>query len=106
VNVIVDFADPRAAWEALGDAYRVEVAIVIWESEDVLKVPTSSLFRRDEDWCVFVVENGKAARRVVEIGRQNGVEAELLAGLSEGEQVVVHPSDTITDGVSVVPRPF
>lgn len=106
VNVIIDFEDPRAAWEALGDAYRVEVGIVIWESESVLKVPTSCLFRRGEEWCVFVVENAKAVRRVVKIGRKNGIEAEVLAGLSEGEQVVVHPSDAIIDGVSVVPRPF
>lgn len=106
VNVIIDFEDPRAAWEALGDAYRVEVAVVVWESENVLKIPTSSLFRRGEEWGVFVVQKGRAVRRLIEIGRQNGVEAEVLAGLSEGEQVIDHPSDAITDGVAVVPRAF
>ena len=32
VNVVLDFADPATAWAALGDAYRVEVRVVIWES--------------------------------------------------------------------------
>ena len=32
VNVILDFVDPKDAWAALGDAYRVEVRIVLWEA--------------------------------------------------------------------------
>jgi HlyD family secretion protein len=39
VNVVLDFVDPSAASAALGDAYRVEVRIVIWEAPEVLKVP-------------------------------------------------------------------
>ena len=45
VNVIIDFDEPRAVWERLGDGYRVEVRIIVWATDDVLKVPTSSLFR-------------------------------------------------------------
>ena len=104
VNVIVDFEGPREAWEALGDSYRLEVRIIIWEREDVVQVPTSSLFRHGEDWAVFTVEAGKAALRRVEIGQQNGLEAEILSGLSEGDPVIVHPSDAIADGVAVRKR--
>ena len=104
VNIIVDFEDPREAWEALGDSYRVEVRIIIWEREDVVQVPTSSLFRHGEDWAVFTVEAGMAALRRVEIGQQNGLEAEILSGLSEGNVVIVHPSDAIADGVAVRKR--
>lgn len=104
VNVIIDFADSREAWEALGDGFRVEVRVVIWEKEAILKAPTSSLFRHGESWAVFAVENGKAVLREIEIGQRNGLEAELLSGLEEGARVIVHPGDNIADGVAVTER--
>jgi len=104
VNVIINFEDPRAAWAALGDAFRVEVRIIVWERGDVLKVPTSSLFRRGEKWAVFTVQQTKAILREVEIGQRNDTDAELLSGLTEGAQVIVHPSDAVSDGVAVAPR--
>ncbi len=104
VNVIIDFEDSRQAGEALGDGYRVEVRIIIWEREDVLKVPTSSLFRRGDQWAVFKVEEGRAVLQAVEIGQRNGLEAEVLSGLSSSDQVIVHPSDSISNGVEVTSR--
>ena len=65
VNVIVDFADDRAR-RGLGDGYRVEVRIVIWRDDAVLKVPVGSLFRRGDGWAVFVVET---AARALQSGR-------------------------------------
>ena len=44
VNVVLDLVDPGEACALLGDAYRVEARIVVWESPDVLKVPTNALF--------------------------------------------------------------
>ena len=58
VNVIVDFEDPREAWQALGDGFRVEVRIVTWEEDDVLSVPTSSLFRHEDGWAVLCRRGG------------------------------------------------
>lgn len=105
VNVIVDFSDPREAWQALGDGYRVEVRIVVWEGESVLKLPTSALFRGpDGAWAVFAVEDGRAVRRPVEVGRRNGLEAEVHSGLAEGDSVIVHPSDSVEDGIEVKQR--
>lgn len=104
VNVIIDFVDRLEASEFLGDGYRVEIRVVTWESDDVLKLPVSSLFRTDEDWTVFTVSEGVAQLRPVEIGRRNGLEAEVLSGISEGETLIVHPSDEVADGVEVVSR--
>lgn len=101
VNVILDFADPAEAWAALGDAYRVEVRIVIWEAASVLKVPTSALFRQGDRWAVYSVDGGRARVAEVELGRQTGLEAELTAGLREGARVVVHPPDTLGDEARV-----
>ena len=103
VNVIVDFEDPRAAWEALGDGYRVEIRVVVWETDDALKVPSSSLFRNGDDWAVYVIDELSLARlREVQIGRRNALEAEVLAGLEQGDQVVAYPGDSIEDGMEVL----
>lgn len=104
VNVIVDFGDSREAWDILGDGYRVEVRVVVWEQDDVVKVPTSALFRSGEDWAAFVVTGGKAVERAVEIGQRNGLEAEVVSGLAEGDPVIVHPGDSIADGVEIEER--
>ena len=104
VNVVLDFVDPAAAWAELGDAYRVEVRIVIWESAAVLKVPTSALFREREKWAVYTVENGRARRVIVELGHQTGQEAEVLSGVSDGVRVILHPGDTLADGARVRER--
>lgn len=104
VNVIVDFVDPPEARQTLGDGFRVEARIVIDEADDVLKVPTSALFRVGKQSAVFQVVDGIVHQEIVEIGRQNGLEAEVLKGLAAGDQVVVHPSDQIEDGVVVRKR--
>lgn len=104
VNVIMDFVDPADAWARLGDQYRVEVRIVTWESERVLKVPTSALFRNGDGWGVFTVEGGRAHRTPVELGHRTPQEAEVRSGLSDGATVVAYPGDTLEDGARVEPR--
>ncbi|HEX4955995.1 MAG TPA: efflux RND transporter periplasmic adaptor subunit [Thermoanaerobaculia bacterium] len=101
VNVIGDFVDPPAG---LGDRYRIEAKIVLWQAEDVLKVPAGALFRAGEGWAVFTIENGRARQRAVTLGHRNPDEAELLAGLREGEEVIVHPRDRVADGGRVEVR--
>ena len=105
VNVIIDFEDVQQAWEALGDGYRVEVRIVIWESNNVLKVPTSSLFRNGEQWAVYQPDaEGLVVLQEVKIGQRNAREAQVVEGLQEGATVIAYPSDKITEGIMVVER--
>ena len=105
VNVVIDFDDPREAWEELGDGYRVEVRVVVWESDAVLKAPSSSLFRNGEAWAVYVVDDqARALLREVEIGQRNAREVQILAGLLEGDRVIAYPGDQIGSGVEVVAR--
>ena len=104
VYVIVDLIDPPEQRSTLGDGYRVEAEIILWESDSVLKVPTSALFRKGSQWSVFKVVEGRAQQQSVEIGHRNGLEAEILKGLNEHETVIVHPSDRIADGVQVSVR--
>jgi len=104
VWVVIAFAVPRDAWASLGDAYRVDVRVIVWEQADVLKVATSSLFRRGDDWAVFAIEGERARLRTVSIGQRNDTEAEVLAGLAAGARVVAYPSDQVKDGVRVEER--
>jgi HlyD family secretion protein len=104
VNVIIDFGDPEAAWHTLGDGYRVEVRIVVWQEQNVVKVPLGALFRRGNEWAVFVSESGRARLRTLTIGPRNATEAQVLDGLEEGEEVVLYPPDTLEDGTRVARR--
>jgi HlyD family secretion protein len=104
VNVIIDLADPPARWAGLGDGFRVETRVVLWERQDVLQVPASSLFRDEKGWEVYAVKGGQVERRHVEVGRQNGLRAEIVSGLEAGESVVLHPSTDVRDGIEVQQR--
>jgi len=101
VNVLLDLTDPAGASAALGDGYRVEARIVTWEAADVLKVPTGALVRAGDQWAVYVAKDGRAVRVLTTLGHQNGQEAEVTAGIDEGASVILHPGDTIADGVKV-----
>ena len=104
VLVISDFVSPAEDWARLGDGYRVEARFVLWQEDDVLQVPASSLFRYDGGWALFVVEDDRAVRRVVGVGQRNGLIAQILEGVAEGDTVIVHPSDAVEDGRRVRAR--
>ncbi len=101
VLVIADLVSPAEIWNRLGHGYRVETSFTLWEGEDVLQLPTSALFRYQDGWAVFVVENEAAHRRPVEVGHRSGLKAEVLSGLDPGESVIIHPDDELEDGVQV-----
>ncbi|MEH2094370.1 efflux RND transporter periplasmic adaptor subunit [Nostoc sp.] len=98
VNIIGDFVDSSVP---LGDNYRVETRIVVWQGENVLTVPLSALFRCQQSWCTFVVEKGRAKTRVVEIDHRNNFEAAIKSGLKEGEMVILHPTEEIKEGSQI-----
>jgi HlyD family secretion protein len=105
VWVIVDITSPLETWSRLGDGYRLEASFIVWQDDDVLQIPASALFRYGQDgWAVFVIDAGVARRRIVEVGRNNGLATQIIEGLAEGELVITHPDDTIEDGTKVKPR--
>jgi len=98
VNIIADLPSPPPT---LGDGYRVEVRIVVWRADDVLTVPASTLFQHQGGWHVFVVDDGRARLRAVELGQRGGANVQIVGGLDEGTQVILFPSDRLQDGVRV-----
>jgi len=104
VNVILSFTDPIEKWASLGDAFRVEAAIIIDRADKAIKIPLSALFRQNEKWSVFKVVDGVAMIQEVAVGRKNDRFAEIEQGLEVGELIIVHPGNSVEDGVSVVER--
>ena len=99
VNVILDPAG--AGWEALGDAYSVDVSIVIREVPDAVRVPSSALFLHGEGWAVFAVEGNRARLRPVSVVARSGGSAALDRGVAPGDRVILYPGDRVADGVRV-----
>jgi len=106
VLVISDFVSEAGLWSRLGDGYRIEANFILWQQENVLQIPASSLFRYNSGWAVFVIENGLAVRREVKVGQRNGLIAQVLEGVNEGEQVINHPNDEVDDAKRVEVRSF
>jgi HlyD family secretion protein len=104
VYVVADFVDPPERRPTLGDAYRVEARIVVWEAQEVLKVPAGALVRDGDRWAVFALAGSRVQLRTVALGQRNATEAEVLQGLADGERVIQYPSDRIRPGVRAVAR--
>jgi HlyD family secretion protein len=98
VNVIIDLIDPPAN---LGAEYRVEVAIVTWQANSTLTIPTSAVFQRSTGWHAFVVIDDRVELRPIIIGARDRELTRVLGGVSEGDQVILYPSDLINEGASV-----
>ncbi|MFK7915600.1 MAG: efflux RND transporter periplasmic adaptor subunit [Pseudomonadales bacterium] len=104
VNVIVDITSPPEQWARLGHGYQVETKVVLWTGQDVLTVPLTALFRDGDQWAVFLSVDAVAVLRHVQVGYQNGLVAEITTGLATNDQVIVHPSDRVVDGVAIGSR--
>ena len=88
----------------LGHGFRVEVQIVIWEDNNTLIVRASALFRKNNQWAVFVVENDTATLRQIKIARNNGIQASVIEGLTVDDRVVLYPASELEDGAQVASR--
>lgn len=102
VHVVLDLAE--APPSELGHDYRVDAAVVVWESHDVVRVPSTALFRDGDRWAVFVADAGRARRIPVELGPSDGTWTAVLKGLAEGAVVIAQPADSIQTDTRVAPR--
>jgi HlyD family secretion protein len=104
VIVLSDLVNPPAEAAALGDRYRVEVRVAIWHRDDVLLVPSGALFREGSEWKTFAFSGGAAKKVTLEAGRSDGRKTEVIKGLEAGTSVLLHPPDTVKDGVAMIAR--
>ncbi|WP_029934578.1 efflux RND transporter periplasmic adaptor subunit [Sphingomonas sp. UNC305MFCol5.2] len=105
VNVVIDLAEPRAAWARLGHGFRATVRIATWSTPDAMRLPIGALFRGTAGWSVFREKgDGRAEIVPVRIGHMNDDWAELLGGLGKGDKVILHPGKDVVEGVRVRAR--
>ena len=104
VNVILMLTDPYEKWQSLGNAFRVEADIIIDQIKGVSKIPLSALFRQNGLWSVFKVVDGTVVLQTVKVGKRNNFFVEIMQGLSVGEQVIVHPNNSVETGKKVIQR--
>ena len=103
VNVVADLLTPPDQRRNVGDNVRVEARIIVWETDQALKVPAGALFRRGDQWAAFVLAAGRAQLRPVKVGRSSGAETQVLDGVQDGEEVILYPGSRVHDGQRVKP---
>lgn len=97
VNVIIDIVSPQARWRDLGDQYRIDARIVVFERPDAVIAPVAALFRDGEQWAVYVAADGRARKRPIKVGARTPSEVWIEDGLAPGQRVIVYPSDSVAD---------
>ncbi|SIS65236.1 efflux RND transporter periplasmic adaptor subunit [Phaeovulum vinaykumarii] len=104
VTAVVRLDSPAEARAGLGHGYRVEARIVIWQAEAALKLPSGAVVRGADGPSVFVMQDGRAERRAITLGPDNGIEAAVTAGLAAGETVVLYPPAGLRTGDAITRR--
>jgi membrane fusion protein (multidrug efflux system) len=72
------------------------------DERTALVIPEEALTPEAERQYVFVVADGKAERREVRIGGRQPGSVEIVAGLKDGERVVVEGTQKVRDGSVVI----
>ncbi|WP_454624237.1 efflux RND transporter periplasmic adaptor subunit [Bradyrhizobium cenepequi] len=104
VNVLVDILSLPEQWARLGDAYQVDVQIIVFARNDATIIPAGALFRRGESWNVYVAKGGRAELRHIGLLRRSGRFAAVASGLASSEEVIVYPSDRVAPDVRITKR--
>lgn len=102
VYVLSDLISPPDDWQRLGDGYRVDAEFLL-STGMALTVASGALFRHQNEWALYKIENDRATLQRVTVGRRSGLDAEILSGIAAGAAVIVHPDDRVAEGTRVQP---
>lgn len=84
-----------------------EGEIVTDVAKSALVIPTAAIYRNDQmagEGSVFVIDNGRASKRNVKLGRQLDGSVEIASGLKQGDVLITEQSLELADGVRVEAR--
>jgi HlyD family secretion protein len=101
VEIFLTLTGDPNEWQLLGHGFRVIARIALWREEGVLAIPVGALFRDGSNWATYVVRDGRAQLETITLGERNESYAQVLAGLEAGDQVILHPSDLISERIRV-----
>jgi RND family efflux transporter MFP subunit len=97
-EVLGEIGDPQGR---LPTNAAVDVQIVTGEKSGALVVPRASVVRDGDRRYVYLIENGQAHRRDVQIGLAGLNEVEIVSGLKEQDRVILPGSTALSEGLRV-----
>ena len=98
-DVTIELLDDAAAKP--GDSLR----LVKSKLQNVVKVPTAAVVKRDGADTVFVLSNGEAKARKVSVVDHDGADSLISSGLATGDSVITTAVETLTDGKKATTQP-
>jgi len=105
-TLLVEVQVPNPKGELMPGMY-ANVTLQAARATPPLLIPSEALITRGEGATAAVVDAGGAVHfRHLQLGRDTGLELEVLDGLEEGMKVIVNPNDKVREGVVVETRPF
>ncbi len=102
IRVAVDNAE--GAFKA-GQFARVHLQLDTDPAGETLSVPSAAIVFREGQPHVFRIDGERVALTPVTLGMNSGDRTEILAGLQQGETVVVDDPNLLSDGMQVNVRP-
>ncbi|MCA9547662.1 MAG: efflux RND transporter periplasmic adaptor subunit [Myxococcales bacterium] len=103
-KVTVDLSDGLAPGGGrLRPGMYVRCRIIVDTRPQAVKVPRRALVQADDRTAVFVVVDGKARKRAVELGYADGDRVQVVTGVQAGEPVIVFGQRGLDDGAAVKP---
>ena len=102
-NVILQFKDKPADSLQAHD-FRVDVRVVVGEAKNAIRVPLGALYRRGNGWALYKVVDGRAKLTEVQVAEADPHFRAVTAGVTEGDELIVFPGSSVTDGVRIKPR--
>jgi len=97
-KVIIDLPNPK---EEIKPGMHAEVEIAAEIHENKILIPQEAVLVRGGRKLAFVVEEGLAKWRYIEVGLENEDYAEVLDGIKEGEMVIVEGHFTLAHDARV-----
>ncbi len=107
VRVTVSFKEDelaklKSAGHTLGVGFRLYVRIHTADVAKAVVIPRTALFRGNKgDWNVFKIVGGDCKLTPVEIGLKNDLAVQVLKGINPGDQLIVAPPTSLSDGDKV-----
>jgi HlyD family secretion protein len=102
-NVILQFKDKPADSLQAHD-FRVDVRVVVGEAKNAIRVPLGALYRRGNGWALYKVVDGRAKLTEVQVAEADPHFRAVTAGVTEGDELIVFPGSSVSDGVRIKPR--
>ncbi|ADQ45186.1 efflux transporter, RND family, MFP subunit [Caldicellulosiruptor kronotskyensis 2002] len=101
-NVVKVYVDILNNDGTIKPGFNVDVDIKLGEKKNVLKVPSEAILTDKKGQSfVYIVENGVAKQRKVEVGLSSDLETEIKSGVAAGEKVILNPNSSIQNGTKV-----